>query len=283
MDYLELEVKLDPKDPWSEILIAELSEAGYESFMETDFGILAYASMADIDQINPLKGTFLDKKSSFNGNCSWSIQIIPKQNWNESWEKAFHPVQVDDYLTILAPFHEKGNAKGLIVEIMPKMSFGTGHHQTTYLMARALFSFNPFPKTVLDMGTGTGILAIVAEKLGAEKIIAVDIEDWSVANTIENCERNNCHSIQAVCGDIDAINAEMQFDLILANINKNILKAHMSSYAKLLAPNGYLLLSGFFNTDIEEMTLLLTANNLSIIDDSEKENWVYLKCTKKLH
>lgn len=275
MDYLELTIDFQPKDPWAEIALVQLADQGYESFVETETGILAYAQVTAVDVLEPLKGTFLSEDQS-DVIITFETKIIPQQNWNETWEADFHPVVVEDYLTILAPFHDKTNRTGMLVEILPKMSFGTGHHQTTWMMSKALFEVGKMPKKVLDMGTGTGVLAIIAEKLGAEQILAVDIEDWSVENTIENAERNDCHAITAACGDIDVIEAQ-QFDLILANINKNVLKAHIPTYRQLLVENGTLFLSGFFDSDVEELVDFCSQHGLTKRRVLNKDNWAAIE------
>ena len=275
MDYLELKIDFQPKDPWAEIALVQLADQGYESFVETETGILAYAQVTAVDVLEPLKGTFLSEDQS-DVVITYETKIILQQNWNATWEADFQPVVVEDYLTILAPFHEKTNRTGMLVEILPKMSFGTGHHQTTWMMSKALFEVGKMPKKVLDMGTGTGVLAIIAEKLGAEQILAVDIEDWSVENTIENAERNDCHAIKAVCGDIDVIDAQ-QFDLILANINKNVLKAHIPTYRQLLVDNGTLFLSGFFDSDVEELVDFCNQHGLTKRRVLNKDNWAAIE------
>ena len=275
MDYLELTIDFQPKDPWAEIALVQLADQGYESFVETETGIVAYAQVTAVDVLQPLKGTFLAEIQS-DVAITYVSKIIPQQNWNATWEADFQPVVVEDYLTILAPFHDKTNRNGMLVEILPKMSFGTGHHQTTWMMSKALFELEKMPKKVLDMGTGTGVLAIIAEKLGAEQILAVDIEDWSVENTLENAERNDCHAITAICGDIDVIVAQ-QFDLILANINKNVLKAHIPTYCKLLVENGTLFLSGFFDSDVEELVNFCSQNGLTKRRVLNKDNWAAIE------
>lgn len=278
MDYLELTVKIEPRDPWTEILIAELAENGYESFVETETGVLAYAQLNDVDSIQPTKNTILEEvNSDFIAN--WETKIIPQQNWNAVWEADFQPVEVESYLSILAPFHDKKGHNGMIVEILPKMSFGTGHHQTTWMMSKALFELENIPSEVLDMGTGTGVLAIVAEKLGAKHIVAVDIEDWSVENTIENAQRNGCSCIEAICGDIDVLKGRT-FGLILANINKNVLKSHMKSYSEMLEKNGVLLLSGFFDTDVDELLENARQFGLEKIRILKKDNWAAIELKK---
>jgi ribosomal protein L11 methyltransferase len=278
MDYIELTLKLTPRDPWSEILMTELADLGYESFVETDEGILAYAKVQDVDVEHPCKGSSVElTNKAFQAEID--VKIIPQQNWNAVWESDFHPVFVEDQLTILAPFHDPSEAKGMVVWIEPKMSFGTGHHQTTWMMSKVLLDLPMKPNRILDMGTGTGVLAIIAEKLGARDIVAVDIEDWSVENTRENAQRNNCVHIEAVCGDIDVLE-EQHFDLILANINKNVLKRHMSSYAKMLDADGVLVMSGFFETDIDELVLVASQNGLIPDGQILKESWAALTFKK---
>ena len=279
MDYLELSIALTPRDPWTEILTAELADNGFESFVETENGILAYGQLELVDAEFPLKNTFLESKPN-DIEVVVASKIIPQQNWNAVWESDFQPVEVEDYLTIVAPFHDRSTAKGMIIEILPKMSFGTGHHQTTWMMSKALFELNDIPEEVLDMGTGTGVLAFVAERLGAKHVVAVDIEDWSVENTMENADRNDCKSIEAICGDVDVL-AGRTFGLILANINKNVLKAHMSSYAEMLAKHGTLLLSGFFDTDVDELVTFAEQYGLSKRRVLNKDNWAAIELNKQ--
>jgi ribosomal protein L11 methyltransferase len=278
MDYLEVSIALTPRNPWTEILTAELADNGFESFVETEEGILAYAQVELVDVNSPLKNTFLEQNQT-EVSVVIETKIIPQQNWNAVWESDFQAVEVEDYLTIVAPFHDRTQAKGMIIEILPKMSFGTGHHQTTWMMSKALFELEQIPAEVLDMGTGTGVLAFVAERLGAKHVVAVDIEDWSVENTLENAERNNCKSIEAICGDVDVLNGRT-FGLILANINKNVLKAHMSSYAEMLEQNGILLLSGFFDSDVEELVTFAEQFGLIKRRVLNKDNWAAVELKK---
>lgn len=278
MEYIELNIILEPRDPWAEILIADLAEHGYESFMETEKGIMAYGRIGDIDVSNPLKDTLLSQKQP---EFKYSVEskVIPHENWNAKWEADFQPVVVDDYCTILAPFHDQSKVKGMPVIIQPQMSFGTGHHQTTYMMAKALFELKEMPEKVLDMGTGTGVLAIIAEKLGAGEIIAVDIEDWSVENTVENAERNNCLKIKALHGDIDVV-PQIGYALILANINKNVLLTHIPFYSNLMDSNAVLLLSGFFETDAQELIRAAKKVGLNDCGIMTRDEWCCLKFIK---
>lgn len=278
MDYLELTVNLTPRDPWAEILVSQLAEYGFESFVDTETGIQAYGQADQID-LGTVKAETLLANAMDEVEVSTEEKIIPQQNWNALWESDFHPVEVEGRMTILAPFHDKANAEGIIIEIQPQMSFGTGHHQTTWMMSKALLDLPEVPAKVLDMGTGTGVLAILAEKLGAEEILAIDIEDWSVENTISNAERNGCTKITALHGDVDLIENKT-FDLILANINKNILKSHIRQYADCLPQGGMLMLSGFFESDAEELVAAGKAVGLSHTGTLTKETWAALTLVK---
>ena len=271
MEYIELDIKLNPREPWTEIGIADLAENGFESFVETEYGFMAYGREGDVDFKDPLKNSiFNDSGMDFSFDCE--TRIIPQQNWNAQWEADFKPVHVDDYCTIIAPFHDESEVKGMKVVIQPQMSFGTGHHQTTYLMTKSLFELSNIPYSVLDMGCGTGVLAIVAEKLGAKSVLAVDIEEWSAENTAENAQRNNCVNIESKCGNIDTV-AEEHFGLILANINKNVLKMHIPSYSELLEEGGILMISGFFDTDAEELVKFASEFGLKEIKRSTRDEW----------
>jgi len=279
MEYLELKVSLTPQEPWGEILIAQLAELGFESFMEFEEGILAYGQTSEVSIEKAISETFL---SDENDELSFTVEskIIPHENWNAVWESDFEPVFVEDYVSILAPFHDKSVAKGMTVVVQPQMSFGTGHHQTTWMMSKALFELDTIPENVLDMGTGTGVLAIIAEKLGAKNVLAIDIEDWSVENTIENAVRNECKTITAICGDVDLIHGK-SFELILANINKNILKAHMESYSNSLVAGGTLMLSGFFDSDVDEIVQHAEQFGLKKIQVLNKDNWAAVQLIKQ--
>lgn len=279
MDYLELKVTLTPRDPWAEILSAQLVEVGFESFVEFENGVICYAPVSDATVDSAVQNSFL---SDLEAEVMVQIesQIIPHQNWNAQWESDFEPVYVEDYVSILAPFHDKSTAKGMIVEIQPQMSFGTGHHQTTWMMSKAIFELSEMPKKVLDMGTGTGVLAIMAEKLGANKILAIDIEDWSAENAAENALRNGCTKITSLCGDIDLISGQ-QFGLILANINKNVLMAHLPHYANSLEVNGVLLLSGFFDSDVDDLLRMAVDLGFEKVKVLNKDNWAAIQLVKK--
>lgn len=278
MDYIEVKIKIQPFSPWSEVLVAYLSEMDFESFQENNPELFAYVQK-DLFKKDSFDNLLNELKENDNLIISSEIKSIEQQNWNAVWESQFEPVFVDENLQILAPFHQRNKFTGQTILIEPKMSFGTGHHQTTYLMCKEMFDLDFRNKKVLDMGSGTGVLAILAEKLGAIEIDAFDIEPWSVENCAENASKNECKNIKSFLGDIEKVDGP--FDIILANINKNVLKSHMNSYSSLLNTDGVLLLSGFFKSDSDELIQFAALNSLLFIDIKEKEGWAMLKFKKK--
>ncbi|MFA7274005.1 MAG: 50S ribosomal protein L11 methyltransferase [Crocinitomicaceae bacterium] len=276
MDTFAFHIELFPNQPWSEIAIAWLSEVGFDAFEETETGLIAYASETGIENPENSKAEIENWAKESDIQTNIEIVRIPQENWNARWESDFHPVSVEDRLIIVAPFHDKPKTGGLVVEIQPQMSFGTGHHQTTWMMSKALLDLDFLPEKVLDMGTGTGILAILAEKLGAKEIEAIDIEEWSAENTRENVIRNGCSTITTYHGDIELIEGK-KFGLILANINKNVLKSHLSRYKDSLVPGGVLMLSGFFETDVKELMELARENGFQKQKEFNKETWAALQ------
>jgi ribosomal protein L11 methyltransferase len=252
-----------------EILIAVLSEYGFEGFEEDQNQLLAF--------IPEKKFNEKDVEAILsNMSLSYSKKNIPKKNWNEEWEKNFEPITINDFCGVRACFHQP--IKNVLYEIIitPKMSFGTGHHATTYLMIDAMKNINFKNKIVLDFGTGTGILAILAEKLGAKKIIAIDNDEWSIDNAIENMIANNCKAISIEQKDTIPF-AENGFDIILANINRNIILEQLPFFKQQLTSKGVLLVSGLLNEDYKEMELQTTINNLSITRKYLKSNWICLE------
>uniref|UniRef100_UPI0035625CFC 50S ribosomal protein L11 methyltransferase n=1 Tax=Lutibacter sp. TaxID=1925666 RepID=UPI0035625CFC len=195
--YISYTFKIHPKEPATEILVAELGEIGFESFVENDDDLIAYIQQTDWNE-NILDDVFVLNSNEF--SISYEMEVIEQTNWNSEWEKNFNPIQVDDLVSIRAPFHENPNLKYDIV-IEPKMSFGTGHHETTYMMVQHLLDLDLTNKKVLDMGCGTGILAIFVEMKGAKPIDAIDIDNWCYQNSVENVERNNCSNIDVYEGD----------------------------------------------------------------------------------
>lgn len=278
MEYIALKVKLSPVQPWGEIIIAQLADYDFSGFEDWEEGIIAYGTVGEVQLEAALQETLLNG-SEPDVLVEYETEIIPHQNWNETWEANFEPVEVEDKLTILAPFHDASSYPGLKVIIQPKMSFGTGHHQTTWMMSKLLSDMDTVPDTILDMGTGTGVLAFLAEKLGSENILGIDIEPWSVESCIENISWNNSTETTFLCGDIDLIQGKT-FNMILANINKNILKNQIPFYSESLVTQGKLLLSGFFESDVEELLTFAKEHNFVYDFHITKDNWAAIQLHK---
>ncbi|WP_299050424.1 50S ribosomal protein L11 methyltransferase [uncultured Polaribacter sp.] len=274
--YIEYDFIITPKEPATEILIAELGNIGFESFVETDGGVTAYIQKEDWSE-HILESIFIIQSEEFTINHS--VKEVAQTNWNAEWEKNFSPIQVDDLVSIRAPFHQNPNLKYDIV-IEPKMSFGTGHHETTHMMVQHLLHLELTDKKVLDMGCGTGILAIFSELKGAKPIDAIDIDNWCYLNSLENVARNNCKHISVYEGDSTLLN-QKKYDIIIANINRNILLMDMEIYTKCLHQNGVLLLSGFYRDDIPIIDKEVSKFNLKLENHIERNNWVALKYNKE--
>ena len=270
--YLGFHFKVEPKELGSEILVAELGELPFESFIESDFGVVAYIQKQFWIE-NILEDLHILNSPEF--VVSYTIEEIEQVNWNEEWEKNFEAIEVDGICHVRAPFHPKTDAKYDIV-IEPKMSFGTGHHETTHMMIQHLLETDVAGKKTLDMGCGTAILAILAEMKGAQPIDAIDIDNWCYLNSIENVKRNNCSQISVYEGEA-ALLKDKQYDVIIANINRNILLNDMQSYVDCLNKNGILLLSGFYNEDIPFIDASCTEKGLTFVKKFERNNWVSLK------
>lgn len=272
--YIEYSFTVDPKEPAVEILIAELGNVGFESFVENDKGVVAYIQK---DQWNSdiLTDIFILNSDEF--EIKYSKKEVAQTNWNAEWEKNFNPIEVDGLVSVRAPFHENVNLRYNII-IEPKMSFGTGHHETTHMMIQHLLQLDLQDKSVLDMGCGTGILAILAAMRGAINIDAIDIDNWCYVNSLENVTRNNCENITVLEGDASLITKK--YDVIIANINRNILLEDLEVYANALKNNSILLLSGFYKNDIKTIDEVAINNKLTLNSKLEKNNWVALQYIK---
>ncbi len=273
--YIGYHFTIAPLELGSEILIAELGEKAFESFIETETGVSAFVQK-DLWSENILEDIQILENPEF--KIEYTFEEIEQVNWNEEWEKNFEPIDVDGKCHVRAPFHEKTNAEYDIV-IEPKMSFGTGHHETTHMMIQHILETDFTHKKTLDMGCGTAILAILAELKGAQPIDAIDIDNWCYLNSIENATRNNCHHISVFEGDA-ALLAGKKYDIIIANINRNILLNDMQQYEACLNENGILFLSGFYTEDIPVITESCVSKGLTYVKKFERNNWVALKFTK---
>jgi len=270
--YLGFHIAVEPKELGSEILVAELGELPFESFIESDFGVVAYIQKQFWTE-DILEDLHILNSPEF--VVSYTIEEIEQVNWNEEWEKNFEAIEVDGICHVRAPFHTKTDAEYDII-IEPKMSFGTGHHETTHMMIQHLLETDVTGKKTLDMGCGTAILAILAEMKGAQPIDAIDIDNWCYLNSIENVERNNCSQITVYEGEATLLEGK-QYDVIIANINRNILLNDMQSYVDCLNKNGILLLSGFYTEDIPFINASCTEKGLTYVKKFERNNWVSLK------
>lgn len=272
MNYIEYIFKIEPLQPGTEILIAELGYAGFESFVETEEGVTAYI------QKEVWNGAILDEISILSSEefeITFTFSEIEQINWNAEWEKNFDPIEVDGKCTVRAPFHPKKNFEYEIV-IEPKMSFGTGHHETTFMMLQFLLENDFKNKTVLDMGCGTAVLAILAEMRGASKLDAIDIDEWCFENSMENIQRNNSENISVYLGNASLLEGK-KYDVIIANINRNILLNDMETYRTCLEMGGELYLSGFYTEDLQVITECCNNLGFSFVENKEKNKWVAAK------
>ena len=272
MNYIEYDFTVSPTEMGAEILMAELAEVGFDSFEDTPTGIKAYIPKNSWNE-QILQDIYLLSNPEF--TISYQITEIEQVNWNEEWEKNFSPIVVEDLCTVRANFHPVPNTRYDIV-ITPKMSFGTGHHETTYMMLQQLLPLSLEGTKVLDMGCGTGILAIMAALRGARDITAIDIDPWCVENATENVQQNNCSFITIKEGDVSLIAGE-QYNLILANINRNILLSDIPAYTQALLPQGLLLVSGFYEEDLPAIKEKCQEVGLTYLSHIERNRWVSAK------
>ncbi|RRA96239.1 50S ribosomal protein L11 methyltransferase [Paenimyroides viscosum] len=276
--YIAYHFKIEPKEPGADILLAELGELAFDSFVETEEGLSAYIQEHD-NTTDLLNDVYILSNPEF--KVSYQTEEIEQVNWNEEWEKNFEPINVDDLCYVRAPFHE---AKNVLYEIViePKMSFGTGHHETTFMMMKHLLNIDVTNMEVLDMGCGTAILAILALMKGAKHADAIDIDNWCYLNSIENAERNNIKNIDVYEGDADLLaDKTNKYDLVIANINRNILLNDMEAYAKTLKTGGIILFSGFYTEDIAAIEEAANQQNMFLDYQLERNNWASLKFIKK--
>lgn len=281
MRYIEVIITLSQTEPARDILVDALGNEGpYDSFMETPDGLKAYVPETDFDEAW-LKEQ-LAEIASF-ATASYTFETMPDKNWNEEWEKQHKPVLVEaangSRIWVRAPFHEHRTDVDYEIEIEPKMSFGTAHHQTTYMMLSYLAELSLQGLSILDMGCGTAVLAILAKMRGAAKAEAIDIDEWAYENAIENAQRNNVE-LDIHIGDASLLTADKHFDLIIANINRNILLNDMAAYVAVLNPGGTLLLSGFYESDVPVLQQKAESLGLTLKQQKSRQTWTALRLEK---
>jgi len=258
---------------FTEILMAELSELDYEAFEELEEGLLAYvpSELYNEEAIDELQERYAEFPFTY------EVEVVEQQNWNALWESNYEPVVVADSCLIKSSFHQIDKQYPYEILINPKMSFGTGHHETTTLMIEHILELDVVGKEVLDAGCGTGILAILAYKRGAGKVQGFDIEEWAVTNAQENIALNDCPSIEIWQGTIESTLPTAQYDLLIINIQRNVLLAEMSLYAQHLRKGGTILLSGFYEQDVEDLCACAAEFGLTYLGKKTKNNWVAMR------
>lgn len=271
MNYIFVQFNCNPNfEALTDVLSAQLGKIGFESFVSIDTGLEAYISskLFSVDKIDKLLSVF-----PFEANISYSYREIEDVNWNEEWEKNyFKPIVIDKKCCVHSSFHQLDKKYDYEIMIDPKMAFGTGHHQTTSLMIKEILTMNLNNKIVLDLGCGTGVLAILAKMKGASVVKAIDIDEWAYHNAVENVKLNDVDDIKVLHGDVNLLNHE-KFDLILANINRNVLLNDIPKYKLHLNKGGYLLMSGFYKDDIPLIKKMCSEHNLIYKGFSEKDQW----------
>lgn len=269
-------VTIFPKEPltesYAEIISAWLSDAGFESFTEDEKSISAFIPEAGFN--NKLVTDLLEWINQQTA-IEWNMELIQEKNWNEEWEKNYEPVIISGKCIVRAPFHHPVPSIEFDIEIMPKMSFGTAHHETTRMMIEFILNHNWSDKKVLDMGSGTGVLAILVSKMGADSVLAVDNDKWAYENALENISRNQLKNVQVMQGNQKLIAGKF-FDVILANINRNVLLEHTPAYLQSLRPGGRIYMSGFYEEDIPVIMAELERNNLHLLSKKQLNKWVAL-------
>lgn len=274
--YLQINIVNDVD--FSDLLIAELDQLGYDSFEETEEGVKAFIVQEDFAE-EELKALQEQYEGVF--EFSYTVEVLEKKNWNEEWEKNFEQTIVSDECLVRASFHKPDKAYKYEIVITPRMSFGTGHHGTTTMMLQHELEMELEDKNVLDAGCGTGILAIMALKRGAKRVFAYDIDEWSYDNSIDNFALNNADAIEIKQGDVSVADKNAPYDVVLANINKNVLMKDIPAFAKILSKNGYLVLSGFYENDIQDLLSVATEQGFVLESQKELRKWISLRLKKE--
>ena len=262
----------------SDILIAEFSQLEFDSFIENDNGFQCSVNDKKFNEISFLQilNVYRTKEP-----ITYTKTVIINKDWNREWEKNFNPIAIEDKVLIRAPFHQNSLKYAYEILIQPKMSFGTGHHETTYLMIQAMLNINFENKRILDVGCGTGILSIMGEKSGASQILGIDIDDWAIINAQENVKMNNCSKIIIKGSTVNDLANPGVFNIILANINRNVLLEEIPLYSAILTKNGILILSGYYIEDEPTIEKTAIENNCTKVCQYARNRWSTLVFEKK--
>ena len=277
MAHAVLAITIRPIEPGREILISDLSDIDIEGFLETEDGVEAYIEESELD-MKKVKAVF-KKLREADFEISYTSSLAEEKNWNEEWEKNFDPVEIKDLCRIRAPFHEPNEGFREEIIIMPKMSFGTGHHATTSMMVENLMTVK-VESPLLDMGSGTAVLAILARKLGVEDVTAIDIDEWAFENAPDNCELNGIDDIDILMGDANLLGTK-KFNTVLANINRNVLLVDIPKYADVLNKNGQLFVSGFYVEDLPLIQDVALKSGFIFNGNLTQNNWVSARFIKQ--
>ena len=276
MNYIEVNITINPLEPWHDLISSDLGGFNYESFIQTENGIQAFIKVEEYSE-NDL--SLLLNEYSENCETNFKIKEIESINWNEEWEKNFSPIVVANKCIVRATFHNLDRKYDYDIVINPKMSFGTGHHATTHLMIEQMLKLDIQNQSILDMGCGTSVLAILASKKAAKVVFAVDYDEWSVNNSIENIKLNNVDNVEVKQGSEEQIKGG-HFNLILANINLNVLLAQIETYYQVLEPKGSILFSGLLEKDLNKLLAKTKQLGLVVKETKQKDKWIMVHCEK---
>ena len=279
MKYLEIKLTIEPAEPWKEIYISLMADAGCDSFMdgEDEQKLLCYIPEKDYQE--DVFADLLSTPQFPEVKISYTVAPMEDKDWNAAWEANYEPVLIDDKCYIRAPFHSARPEAEYEIVIEPKMSFGTAHHATTAQMVSYLLATDVHDKAVLDMGAGTGVLAILATMKGANPVTAIDNDEWAYRNGMENAQHNHCTQLKVLLGDASILGDE-HYDIILANINRNILLQDIPQYVKCMNDSALLFLSGFYEEDLPALRYCCAQNGLKYVDHKTKDKWVAAKFEK---
>ena len=273
MKYLEIKLKITPADPWKEVYTSLMADAGCDSFMDGDSEEELLCYIPEKDYREDVFKDMLENPEFPEVKVAYSVTPMEDKDWNAAWEANYEPVLIDDKCYIRAPFHPARPDVDYEIVIEPKMSFGTAHHATTAQMVSYLLETDVRGKAVLDMGAGTGVLAILAYMKGASPVTAIDNDEWAYRNGVENAHHNHCDNLKVLLGDASLLGND-RYDIILANINRNILLQDIPAYVKCMNDGALLFLSGFYEEDLPALRYCCAQNGLRYVNHKAKDKWV---------